>query len=148
MNQTDHSFFTTDMLWSIGLLVLIFAVLKALVLPRMADALNRRARAIEQEVASAREAREQAEEERQQFRDELQAAEQDVERMIAESEVRVRQQHDEMMQTVREEIAGSEAAFHEETEAKRLKAMQDIRAEAAKSAHDGDESDATPPTRH
>jgi len=155
LNPPEHSIFTSDLLWTIGLLVLVFVILKALVLPRMAKAISRQARLIEEDVQRAREAREAGETDRQQekepehFTDQLNEADQDVQRMIAESEERVRKQHDEMMETCKEDIASRGAAFHEEAEAMREKAMREIRAEAAKSAQGADDTDPeAPPLKH
>lgn len=153
MNQPEHSIFTSDLLWTIGLFVLIFAVLKAFVLPRMADAINRRTRAIEEDVRRAREAREagsqQPEEAPGHFSEQIDEADQEVQRMITESAERLRKQHDELMESCKEDIASRGAAFHEEAEAKRLQAMREIRAEAARNTHDGSDADSeSPPLRH
>ena len=144
MNHPDHPIFTSDLLWAIGLIALVFALLKILVLPRMADAISRRAKTIEGDVQRAREAREtsnQPAKAPEHFSEQLSEADQDVQRMIAESRARVHKQYDELMESCKEDIASRGASFHDEAEAVREKAMQEIRAEAARSAQDGNDAD-------
>ena len=149
MKQPVHSIFTSDLLWTIGILVLVFALLRALVLPRIADAISQRAKAIEEDVLRAKQTREAGspqEKEPEHFRGQIDEADQDVQRMIAESTERVRKQHDELMETCKEDIASRGAAFHEEAESLREKAMQEIRAEAAKGLQNDNDSDPEAPT--
>jgi len=140
--QAEQTLFSTDTLWTIAVIVLILAVLKSLVLPRIASALDRRARAIEEDVKHARAAREAsidaaaAEIKGADYKADIEATQADVQQMIDESRERLQQQHEEKMAACKEDIAAADAAFHKEAEAMRQKAMQDIRNEAAAGSDD------------
>lgn len=140
--QAEQPFFTTETLWTIAVIVLILAVIKSLVLPRIASAIDKRARAIEEDVKRARAAREAsieaaADEVRSSdYRTEIAEAEADVQKMIGETQGRMQQQSEEMLAACKEDIETADAAFREEAEARRKQAMQDIRSEAAKVSAD------------
>ncbi|HCS13434.1 MAG: hypothetical protein COS82_03940 [Zetaproteobacteria bacterium CG06_land_8_20_14_3_00_59_53] len=136
MPQFNASLSTPELIWTIVVFAVAYGLLKYMILPRLAAALDRRSRAIEAEIEQTRRLREQTEQQSNDFRRLLEEAGQDVDRMIDESKERVQQTHEQLMAACEADIKQQGAAFHEEAEARRLQAMQDIRSDAAKMAAD------------
>lgn len=131
MPQFEVKFFPSEIFWTVISFLLLFALLKWLVMPRLTAILEKRTRAIETELEKAKQQREEAEKLRVDYQRQLDDAADDARRMFDESEARVREQHRKMMDEWKADMKRREEAFHEETELARLRALRDIRAEAA-----------------
>jgi len=139
MPQFDVQFFPSEIFWTLVSFLLLFALLKRLVLPRLAAILNARASAIEDEIEQARLRREEAEKLKQDYQKQLDAAAEDAQRLFRESEARVRKQHRQMMDEWKADMKRREEAFREETGIARLRAIREVRAEAAELVADATE---------
>jgi F-type H+-transporting ATPase subunit b len=131
MPQFEVRFFPSEIFWTVVSFVLLFALLKWLVMPRLTMILERRTRAIEAELEKAKQQREEAEKLRGDYQRQLDDAADDARRMFDESEARVREQHRKMMDEWKSDMKRREEAFREETELARQRALREIRAEAA-----------------
>jgi len=131
MPQFDSTHFASEILWTLISFALLFTLLKWLVLPRVAAILDTRTRAIETEIEQAKKQREEAEKLKLDYQKQLDGASEDARRMFDESEARVRQQHKQLMDEWKADMKRREAAFREESEMARQRAVREIRAEAA-----------------
>lgn len=139
MPQFEVSFFPSEIFWTVVSFVLLFALLKWLVMPRLTAILDRRTRAIEAELEKAKLQREEAEKLRADYHKQLDDAADDARRMFEESEARVRKQHRKMMDEWKSDMKRREEAFREETELARQRALREIRVEAAEMVVDATE---------
>jgi len=139
MPQFDVSFFPSEIFWTLVSFALLFGLLKWLVLPHLTAILEQRTRVIEEEIEQARRQREEAEGLRVDYQRQLDAASEDARRLFEESEARVRRKHREMMDEWKLDMKRREAAFHEEAEASRQRAIRAIRADAAEMVVDATE---------
>lgn len=131
MPQFDTTYFASEIFWTLVSFALLFVLLKWLVLPRLTAVIDKRTRIIEDELNQARRQREEAEALRADYRKQLDAAAEDAQRLFQESEARVRRQHRRMMDEWKADMKRREAAFREEAEIARLRAIREIRSEAA-----------------
>jgi len=131
MPQFDVTFFPSEIFWTLVSFALLFALLKWLVMPRMAAILDARTRAIEEEIEAAKRQREEAGQLKQAYQQQLDAAAEDAERLFKESDERVRAHHKQMMDEWKADMKRRETAFREETEIAQRRAIREIRAEAA-----------------
>ncbi len=131
MPQFDVTFFPSEIFWTLVSFALLFALLRWLVLPRLAAILDKRTRIIEEEIAQAKKQREEAEGLKLDYQKQLDNASEDARRMFDESDARVRQHHKQMMDEWKADMKRREAAFREESEIATQRAVREIRAEAA-----------------
>jgi len=131
MPQFELSFFPSEIFWTLVSFALLFVLLRWLVLPRLTAILNARTSLIEEEIEQAKRQYLEAEQLRLDYQKQLDAASEDARRMFDESEARVRQRHKQLMDEWKVDMKRREAAFREESEMTRQRALREIRAEAA-----------------
>lgn len=131
MPQFDVRFFPSEVFWTLFSFALLFALLRWLVLPRLNAILEQRAGAIEEDLDRARQQREAAEALRADYQERLDAVGEDAKRMFKEGEEKLRREHRQMMDEWNADMRRREMAFREETEAARLRAIREVRADAA-----------------
>lgn len=139
MPQFDTAFFASEIFWTLVSFALLFGLLKFLVLPRLTAIFDARSCAIEAEIERARQAREEAEQLRADYQRQMDAASEDVHRMFEEGEERVRRKHRQLMEEWKADMKRREEAFREESEIARLRAIREVRAEAAELVTDAAE---------
>jgi len=131
MPQLDSSLFDPELLWIIAVFAVIFGLLKYMILPRMAAALDQRSRAIAEEVEKARALREETEQQSIDYRKQMDEAAEEANRMLDESSARVREQQQASIEALKADVKRTEEAFREESELTRQRAVQEIHEAAA-----------------
>ncbi|MDQ6971843.1 MAG: ATP synthase F0 subunit B [Mariprofundaceae bacterium] len=91
MPQLDSSLFDPELLWIIAVFAVIFGLLKYMILPRMAAALDQRSRTIAEKVEKARLLREETEQQTIDYRKQMDEAAEEASRMLDESSAWVRE---------------------------------------------------------
>jgi len=131
MPQLDTSLFDPELLWIIAIFAVIFGLLKYMILPRMAAALEQRSRAIAEEIEKARALREESEQQSIDYRKQIDEASEEASRMFDESSARVREQQQASIEALKADVKRAEEAFREESEITRQRAVQEIHEAAA-----------------
>ena len=119
------------MIWTLFAFAITYLILRKAAFPRIAEALERRRRAIDESLDHAEQVRKEADELLQEYRERLKEAREQAEQILirsrkaaeqaeAEARARAKQEHDEAMERTRREI-----------EAETRRALDEIRKEVA-----------------
>jgi F-type H+-transporting ATPase subunit b len=131
MPQFDTTFFSSQIFWTIVSFVMLFVALSRWVLPRIAEAINARTRLIEEEIAEAHREREEMETLKIEYTIKLSEIDQEAKKMFDESEKRIVEKRNQVMNGWKEEMERNKRDFLEDAEAIRRQAIKDIRNQSA-----------------
>lgn len=134
MPQFDPDPWLAEALWTLVAFVLLFALLKWLVLPRIEGTLDARTQAIRHELEQAELRHREAQALKESYEQRLAQVEEEAARMLREAEKRAAAVHAETMQQLEEDIRRKKQALWSDIEfAKRqaLKELHEVAAEAA-----------------
>jgi F-type H+-transporting ATPase subunit b len=131
MPQFDTTFFSSQIFWTIVSFIILFVTLDRYVLPRIAKILKKRTQLIEDEIEEAHKKRKEVENLKEEYTTKLSEIDQEAKKMFDESERRIAEKRNQVMNEWKEEMERNKRDFLEDAEVTRRQAIKDIRNQSA-----------------
>jgi len=131
MPQFDTTFFSSQIFWTIVSFIILFIALDRFVLPRIAKILRARTSLIEAEIKAARREHDEMESLKTEYATKLADIDQEAKKIFDESEKRIAEQRNRVMNEWKDEMERNKRDFLEDAEVTRRQAIRDIRNQSA-----------------